>query len=146
MQLQKYWRLFTALRREGSDDMKFGDIAIVIMAILVIIMMVVPLPTIVMDLMLAFNITFSLIILMISMNMERPLDFSIFPTLLLLTTMLRLSLNVSSTRLILLNGYAGKVIEAFGNFVVKGNPLVGFIIFLILVIVQFILLQKVQRE
>ena len=122
--------------------MKYGDILVAIMAILVILMMIVPLPTYLMDLLLVFNITFSLIILLISMNMERPLDFSIFPSLLLLTTMLRLSLNISSTRLILLNGYAGRIIEAFGNFVVKGNPLVGFIIFLIIVIVQFIVITK----
>lgn len=122
--------------------MKFGDIIIAIMAITIVIMMIIPLPAVLMDLLLAFNITFSMIILLISMNMERPLDFSVFPSLLLITTMLRLSLNVSSTRLILINGYAGKVIESFGNFVVKGNPLVGFIIFMIIVIVQFLVITK----
>ncbi len=122
--------------------MKLGDIIITIMAITTVIMMIIPLPAALMDLLLVFNITFSMIILLISMNMEKPLDFSIFPSLLLLTTMLRLSLNISSTRLILINGYAGKVIESFGNFVVKGNPLVGFIIFMIIVIIQFLVITK----
>ncbi|HHW02848.1 MAG TPA: flagellar biosynthesis protein FlhA [Thermoanaerobacterales bacterium] len=122
--------------------MKFSDIAVALLAIMVVIIMIIPLPSSILDLLLSFNITFSLVILLISMNMEKPLDFSIFPSLLLLTTLLRLSLNISSTRLILLNGYAGKVIESFGNFVVKGNVLVGFIIFLIIIIVQFIVITR----
>jgi len=122
--------------------MNLGDISMAIMAIAIILMMVIPMPSAVLDLLLVFNITFALIILLISMNTERPLDFSVFPSLLLVATMMRLSLNISSTRLILLNGYAGKVIEAFGNFVVKGNPLVGFIIFTIIVIIQFIVITK----
>lgn len=122
--------------------MELGDIAVALMSIAIIIMMVIPLPAALLDLLLVFNITFSLIILLISMNTERPLDFSIFPSLLLIATMLRLSLNVSSSRLILIDGYAGKVIESFGNFVIRGNPLVGFIIFIIIVIVQFIVITK----
>ncbi|NLZ53295.1 MAG: flagellar biosynthesis protein FlhA [Thermoanaerobacteraceae bacterium] len=122
--------------------MKLGDITMAVMSIAIILMMVIPLPSALLDLLLVFNITFSLIILLISMNTEKPLDFSIFPSLLLIATMLRLSLNISSTRLILINGYAGKVIESFGNFVVKGNALVGFIIFAIIVIVQFIVITK----
>ena len=122
--------------------MKLVDITMAIMAIVIIIMMVIPLPAALLDLLLVFNITFSLVILLISMNTEKPLDFSIFPSLLLIATLLRLSLNVSSSRLILLNGYAGKVIESFGNFVVKGNPLVGFIIFAIIVIIQFVVITK----
>ncbi|MCR4430524.1 MAG: flagellar biosynthesis protein FlhA [Tepidanaerobacteraceae bacterium] len=122
--------------------MKYGDIILALMAVMVVIMMIIPLPSSVLDILLSFNITFSLIILLISMNMEKPLDFSIFPSLLLLTTLLRLTLNISSTRLILLNGYAGKVIESFGNFVVKGNVLVGFIIFLIIIIMQFIVITR----
>ena len=122
--------------------MNLGDITMAIMAIVIIIMMIIPLPAALLDLLLVFNITFSLVILLISMNTEKPLDFSIFPSLLLIATLLRLSLNVSSSRLILLNGYAGKVIESFGNFVVKGNPLVGFIIFAIIVIIQFVVITK----
>jgi flagellar biosynthesis protein FlhA len=123
-------------------ELKFGDVAVALMAIMVVVMMIIPLPSSILDLLLSFNITFSLVILLISMNMEKPLDFSIFPSMLLLTTLLRLSLNISSTRLILLNGYAGKVIESFGNFVVKGNVLVGFIIFLIIIIMQFIVITR----
>ena len=114
--------------------MKYGDIALAILVVLVAIMMMIPLPSILLDFLLTFNITLSLIILLISMNMKKPLDFSILPSLLLLSTLFRLTLNISSTRLILSDGYAGKVIEAFGNFVIKGNVLVGFIIFLIIVI------------
>jgi flagellar biosynthesis protein FlhA len=121
---------------------KHGDIAIALFAIMVVIMMVIPLPTGILDVLLSFNISLSLVILLISMNMEKPLDFSIFPSLLLLMTLLRLCLNISSTRLILLNGFAGKVIETFGNFVVKGNVIVGFIIYLIIIIVQFVVITR----
>lgn len=122
--------------------MKLGDLAVVLLVIFVTMAMIIPLPSALLDLMLCFNITLSLMILLISMNMEKPLDFSILPSLLLLTTLFRLSLNISSTRLILLNGYAGRVIEAFGNFVVRGNVVVGFIIFLIIIIVQFVVITK----
>ena len=122
--------------------MKYGDIALAVLVVLVAIMMIIPLPSILLDFLLTFNITLSLIILLISMNMKKPLDFSILPSLLLLSTLFRLTLNISSTRLILSDGYAGKVIEAFGNFVIKGNVLVGFIIFLIIVIVQFVVITK----
>jgi flagellar biosynthesis protein FlhA len=121
---------------------KHGDIAIALFAIMVVIMMVIPLPTGILDVLLSFNISLSLVILLISMNMEKPLDFSIFPSLLLLMTLLRLCLNISSTRLILLNGFAGKVIETFGNFVVQGNVIVGFIIYLIIIIVQFVVITR----
>ncbi len=122
--------------------MQIGDIVMAVIAIGIVIMMIIPLPSFLLDFLLTFNITLALIILLISMNMEKPLDFSIFPSLLLITTLLRLSLNISSTRLILINGYAGKVIESFGNFVVKGNPLVGFIIFIIIEIIQFMVITK----
>ena len=133
---QKSWRLSTALRRGGSD-MKLGDIIITIMAITIVIMMIIPLPAALMDLLLVFNITFSMIILLISMNMEKPLDFSIFPSLLLITTM------SAFTQHIIHQANFNKWIcreshKSFGNFVVKGNPLVGFIIFMIIVIIQFL--------
>ncbi|HHV39635.1 MAG TPA: flagellar type III secretion system protein FlhA, partial [Tepidimicrobium sp.] len=122
--------------------MDYNDISIALITILVLITMIIPLPTFLLDIFLSFNIAISLIILLISMNMEKPLDFSVFPSLLLLTTLLRLAMNISSTRLILLDGYAGRVIEAFGNFVIQGNALVGFIVFLIIVIVQFVVITK----
>jgi len=122
--------------------MKIGDIAVALISVLVVVMMIIPLPSALLDILLSLNITLSLVILLVSMNTEKPLNFSVFPTLLLLATLFRLSLNISSTRLILLNGYAGRVIEAFGNFVIRGNVLVGLIIFLIIVIIQFIVITR----
>ena len=89
--------------------------------------MVVPLPKVLLDMLLATNISLAIVILLTSMMVQRALDFSVFPALLLVTTLVRLSLNVSSTRLILLHGDAGHVIEAFGNFVVGGNLVVGLV-------------------
>ena len=113
----------------------------------IILVMLIPLPPMLLDILLSFNITTALVILLISLYALRPLDFSIFPSLLLVTTLSRLSLNVSSTRLILLHGNegetaAGQVIKSFGNFVVGGNYVVGFIIFLILVVIQFVVITK----
>lgn len=122
--------------------MRYSDLAIAVIVILVLIMMIIPIHPALLTILLSFNIALSLMILLISMNLKKPLEFSIFPTLLLLSTLLRLALNISSTRLILLEGYAGKLIEAFGNFVVQGNAIVGFIVFLIIVIVQFIVITK----
>lgn len=118
-----------------------GDILLAGGVIIILFVMLVPLPTIVLDILLAFSISFSLVILITSMFMTSPLEFSIFPSVLLVTTLLRLALNVASTRLILLNGdtgtgAAGKVIEAFGQFVVGGNFVVGAVIFLILFILN----------
>jgi len=113
----------------------------------VLIVMMVPLPTIVLDLLLSFNLTLSIIILLMSMYVLKPLDFSVFPSILLTSTLLRLSLNVASTRLILLHGNegagaAGKVIMAFGTFVVGGNFVVGLIVFLVLVLINFVVITK----
>lgn len=116
-----------------------------VMAILGI--MILPIPALLLDLFLSISITLSVIILMVSMYILKPLEFSVFPSLLLLTTLFRLALNVASTRLILLHGSdgvdaAGQVIKAFGNFVVGGNYAVGLIVFLILVIINFIVITK----
>ena len=108
----------------------------------IIIMMVVPLPTFLLDTLIAFNITGALLILLTSMFVQRPLDFSVFPALLLVATLFRLALNISATRLVLRDGDAGKVIHAFGSFVVGGNLVIGLVIFLILVIVQMIVVTK----
>jgi flagellar biosynthesis protein FlhA len=118
------------------------DILVVAAVVLVIVMMVIPLPPVVLDILLATNICGALLVLLLTMNINEPLEFSIFPSLLLIATLFRLALNVSSTRLILLHGHAGKVIDAFGNFVVGGNYVVGFVIFFILVIVQFVVITK----
>src|SRR5438874_4275897 len=103
-------------------------------------MLVVPLPTVLLDLLLVVNITFAVLVLLVSMQVHRALDFSVFPSLLLIATMFRLALNVSATRLVLLHGYAGKVIESFGHFVVGGSLVVGLVIFLILIVIQFIVI------
>ena len=108
----------------------------------ILMVMIVPLPTVLLDTLLAMNISIAIMVLLISMYLLKVLEFSIFPALLLVTTLFRLSLNVASTRLILLNGdqgtdAAGQVIKAFGQFVVGGNYVVGTIIFAILVIINF---------
>ena len=120
---------------------KQGDFLLAGGVVLTLFVMLVPLPTIVLDVLLAFSISFSLVILITSMFMTSPLEFSIFPSVLLVTTLLRLALNVASTRLILLHGdqgtgAAGKVIQAFGEFVVGGNFAIGAVIFLILFILN----------
>ena len=122
--------------------MKFGDMIIALVVVSIVIMIIIPLPAGLIDFLLTMNITLSLIMLFISMYITEPLQFSIFPSLLLLTTLLRLSLNISTTRLILRDGDAGQVIRAFGEFVVGGNAVVGFIIFIIIVVIQFIVITK----
>lgn len=121
---------------------KYSDIFVALAIITIVIMMIIPLPTILLDLLLCVNITLALVIVMVAIYNVEPLDFSVFPSLLLVTTLFRLALNVSSTRLILLQGYAGEVIMSFGNFVVGGNAVVGFIVFVILIIIQFIVITK----
>ncbi len=121
---------------------KNSDVAMAISVIGILIVMLMPIPTVLMDLMLALNITLAIVILLVSMYITKPLQFSVFPGLLLIITIFRLSLNVATTRLILGDGYAGKIITAFGDFVVKGNYVVGFIIFLILVLINFIVITK----
>ncbi|WP_324781228.1 flagellar biosynthesis protein FlhA [Thiobacillus sedimenti] len=117
------------------------------LVLLILAMMVLPLPTFMLDVLFTLNIALAMIVLLVSLNARRPLDFSVFPTVLLLTTLLRLSLNVASTRIILMQGHtgpdaAGKVIESFGNFLVGGNIAVGFVVFTILVIINFVVITK----
>ncbi|RSL32840.1 flagellar biosynthesis protein FlhA [Salibacterium salarium] len=110
--------------------------------ILIVVMLIIPLPTFVLDILIITNIALALVIILVSMNTREPLEFSIFPTLLLLVTLFRLGLNVSTTRSILGDAEAGNVINTFGNFVVGGSPLVGFVVFLILIIIQFVVIVK----
>lgn len=110
--------------------------------ILLVAMMIIPLPVPLLSFFQALNITISLVILLVSMYTLEPLEFSVFPSLLLLTTLFRLALNVSATRLILLHGEGGAIIETFGQFVVGGNAIVGFLVFLILVIIQFVVITR----
>jgi flagellar biosynthesis protein FlhA len=122
--------------------LRHADVLIAIAIIGIVVMMIVPLHPDLLSILLVFNISVAILILLVAMYVKEPLEFSILPSLLLITTLLRLSLNVSSTRLILLHADAGDVIRQFGNFVVGGNPLVGFMVFLILVIIQFIVIAK----
>ncbi|GAA3448023.1 flagellar biosynthesis protein FlhA [Planomonospora venezuelensis] len=119
-----------------------SQLAVPIGVVLIVVMMVIPLPTVLLDMLIAANITIALIVVVVSMNVKRPLEFSSFPALLLVLTLFRLALNISATRLVLLDGFAGKVIEAFGHFVVGGSLIVGIVIFTILVIIQFIVITK----
>nr|WP_205861511.1 flagellar biosynthesis protein FlhA [Planosporangium flavigriseum] len=119
-----------------------SQFAVPVGVVLIIIMMVVPLPTMLIDLLIALNITGALLIVLVSMYVRRPLDFSAFPSLLLIMTLFRLALNISATRLVLLDGFAGKVIDAFGHFVVGGQLVIGLVIFIILVVIQFLVITK----
>lgn len=117
--------------------------SVVIFVITIVLLLIIPLPPFLLDVMIIINISLSMIILLITMNIREPLEFSIFPALLLVTTLLRLGLNVSTTRNILSHqGSSGQVIKAFGDFVLQGNIVVGFIIFLILVLVNFLVITK----
>ena len=132
---------FKALNLDASSMV----VALGVVAILMV--MIVPLPTILLDLLLSVSITSGLVILLMAMYNTNPLDFSSFPSILLLTTLFRLALNIASTRLILLHGHegagaVGEVINSFGNFVVSGNYTVGLIIFLIMVLINFIVITK----
>lgn len=124
-----------------KSRLKTSSVALLMVA--VVALLIIPLPTAILDFMFILNITISLVILFITMYIKETLEFAIFPSLLLVTTVYRLSLNISSTRSILTNGgYAGEVVKTFGQFVIQGNIVVGLIIFLILVLVQFIVITK----
>ncbi len=125
-----------------SSITKHPDIILAILVVSILGMMIVPLPAFILDIFLTLNITFAMILIVSSLYIPDAISIASFPTLLLLTTLFRLSLNVSSTRLILLNGYAGEVINSFGRFVVQGNYIVGGVIFLILTLIQFIVIAK----
>lgn len=126
----------------GDIVRKLLSNSLVLFVIFIVIAIIIPLPSWLLDFMILLNISLSLIILVMTMFIKEALEFSVFPTVLLLTTVLRLSLNVSTTRGILSSGYAGEVISAFGNFVMGGDAIVGFLIFIIIVLVNFIVITK----
>ena len=121
---------------------RYADIGLAVLVMLVVGMMIIPVPTPILDVLLVMNISISVIMLLISMYIPQALKLASFPTIILVTTMFRLSLNVSSTRLILLHAHAGDVIESFGKFVVQGNFVVGAVIFLVLMLVNFLVISK----
>ena len=138
-------QLLSALKTHGAANARL--LAGPVLIVLVLGMMVLPLPTFLLDLLFTFNIALSVMILLVAMFTRKPLDFAAFPSVLLFATLLRLSLNVASTRVVLLHGHtgpdaAGKVIEAFGHFLVGGNFAVGIILFVILTIINFIVITK----
>ncbi|MGR4001306.1 MAG: type III secretion system export apparatus subunit SctV [Alphaproteobacteria bacterium] len=118
------------------------DVILAVFVVSVIFMLIIPLPTVLIDILIAANISISVILLMVAVYLATPLDFAAFPAVLLITTLFRLALSISTTRLILLQADAGKIVDTFGNFVVGGNLVVGLVIFLILTIVQFIVITK----
>ncbi len=128
--------------QSGAPGIRKSDIAVAGAVIAVVAMMIVPLPEMLLDVLLTFNVAASLVILLVSIFTLQPLQFSGLPPLLLITTLFRLSLNVSTTRMLLLTGEAGEVIRRFGEYVIGGNTAVGLIIFLILIVVQFVVITK----
>ncbi|HMK79352.1 MAG TPA: FHIPEP family type III secretion protein, partial [Xanthobacteraceae bacterium] len=139
---------FTRLRLgQIVDVLKRGDIALAIGVMTILVVLILPLPPVLLDLFLAVSIILSVLILMTALFIHAPLEFSAFPTVLLIATMLRLALNLASTRLVLAHGHegtaaAGHVIQAFGNFVMGGNFVIGIIVFTILAIVNFVVITK----
>jgi flagellar biosynthesis protein FlhA len=119
---------------------RMTQLAVPVGIVFIVVMLVVPLPAILLDLLIAMNITGALLILLTAMFIAKPLDFAAFPSVILVMTLFRLALNVSATRLVLLNGYAGKVIDTFGHFVVGGSLIVGLIVFAILLVIQFVVI------
>ncbi|MFN8195700.1 MAG: flagellar biosynthesis protein FlhA [Nocardioidaceae bacterium] len=119
---------------------RLTQLAVPLGIVMIVVMLVVPLPAIVLDLLIAVNITTALLILLTTMFVHRPLDFAAFPAVVLVMTLFRLALNVSATRLVLIDGYAGKVIDTFGHFVVGGSLVVGLIVFAILLVIQFVVI------
>ncbi len=121
---------------------KRADIVFAAILITIVFVLILPLPTVLVDVLVAINITVSSLLLMVAMYLPNPLAFSSFPSVLLITTLFRLSLSIATTRLILLQADAGHIIQAFGDFVVGGNVIVGLVVFMILTIVQFIVITK----
>jgi flagellar biosynthesis protein FlhA len=122
--------------------LKFGDVWLIVGLFGTVLLLILPVPPVLLDCLLATSIALSLLTLLVILYLRNPADFSGFPTLLLFITLFRLALNVATTRLILLDGYAGHIIEAFGNFVVRGNYVVGLVVFLLLVLINFIVITK----
>src|SRR5271155_2284020 len=139
----------TATAKSGFKEFLTGggaaEMGVPIAVLAIVIALITPLPGFILDLLLVVDIMVSVIVMMVAMYITRPVDFSVFPTTLLLLTLFRLALNVSSARLILLNGHtgvnaAGDVIQAFGNFVVGGNYIIGAVIFLVLIAIQYVVI------
>ena len=132
---------------QGVRRVGVGHFSIPILLLMLLGMMILPLPAMLLDAFFSFNIALSIVVLLVAVYTLRPLDFAVFPTILLVATLLRLALNVASTRVVLLNGHeggsaAGKVIQAFGEVVIGGNFAVGLVVFIILIIINFVVVTK----
>ena len=125
-----------------KKNMPAKDMSVLLSVILIVAMLIIPFPSWLLSVLIMINISIALLVLLNTMNMTEPLQFSVFPSLLLLLTLFRLGLNVSTTRSILSKGEAGGVVETFGTFVVGGNVIVGMVVFLILIIIQFVVITK----
>lgn len=134
--------LHTRLQRSVAFITSRNDLILAVVVVSIIFMMILPLPTFLVDALIATNMSLSAILLMVAMYLPSPLGFSSFPTVLLVTTLFRLGISIATTRLILLDGDAGHIVDTFGNFVVGGNLVVGLVVFLILTIVQFVVITK----
>jgi flagellar biosynthesis protein FlhA len=126
----------------GNSVTRFADVGLAILLVVIVVMMIIPVPTGMLDVLLAANISFGVVMLLTTFYVTSALDIAAFPSIILVVTLFRLSLNISTTRQILLNGYAGEVVGAFGSFVVGGNYVVGGVVFLILVIINFMVITK----
>lgn len=127
---------------QGAKPSMVSEIALAIFVILLIVLLICELPPVIVNFAISFNITLGILLLMISLYIQKPLELASFPSIILIGTMFRLVLSIASTRLILAKGEAGEVIDAFGNFVTGGNLVVGFVIFIIITIVQFMVITK----
>ncbi len=140
MSLSRYFA--SVANKPGSALSRYGDLALVAGVIAVVAMMVLPLPTLLVDMLVAVNICCGVMLLLVAIYVRSPLEFSVFPSVLLLTTLFRLALSIATTRMILLEGDAGHIIDTFGRMVAGGNLVVGLVVFLIIIVVQFIVIAK----
>ncbi len=140
MSLSRYFA--SVANKPGNALSRYGDLALVAGVIAVVAMMVLPLPTLLVDMLVAVNICTGVMLLLVAIYVRSPLEFSVFPSVLLLTTLFRLALSIATTRMILLEGDAGHIIDTFGRMVAGGNLVVGLVVFLIIIVVQFIVIAK----
>ena len=132
----------TEIREQRVGGLGNQDVALAVCVILILGVLVIPIPTWLLDILLTVNISLSVVVLMATIYLQRPVEFAVFPSLLLMLTLFRLSLNVATTRLVLSQANAGSVVDAFGGFVTSGSYIVGSVIFAILVIIQFVVITR----
>ena len=142
MSLASYFQSAAANSKSGSPLSRYTDIALVAGIVAIIALMIVPLPNWAIDILVAVNISGGILLLLLAIYISNPLEFSVFPSVLLISTLFRLALSIATTRMILLHGEAGHIIQTFGDMVAGGNLVVGLVVFLIITVVQFIVIAK----